>query len=176
MKIISCKKIKDVKKIFFPQIKDKRGSFRRLICSDSLKKINLNGEYKQISISNNKKKGTIRGFHYQKNPYDEVKIVHCIKGKLLDIALDLREKSNTKFQFVKNTLSENSKFVLYIPSGFAHAFQTLEDDTTLIYYISRPYNKDFQSGINYKSKKLKINWPIKKKILSLKDNKLQEIK
>jgi len=150
-----------------PKSKDLRGFFERLYCK---KKISFN--IKQINLSTNLKKGTLRGFHYQASPSKEHKIISCVSGSLFNVLIDMRKKSKTyKKIFRYNLTSLDNKF-LYLPAGCANCFLTLENNTKILYYMEDYYKKNKNLGFNYKSKFAKINWPTKIKIISNQDKSL----
>lgn len=124
---------------------------------------------RQINISENKKKGTLRGLHYQSNPYSEKKIVICLKGKIFDVVLDLRKYSKTYGQHITCELSENKNQILCIPKNCAHGYQTLVDNSLLLYLHSQNYMESNDKAINPLDQNLGIKWPIKKKIISVRD-------
>lgn len=128
---------------------------------------------KQINISENKERGTIRGLHYQSEPFSDNKIVTCIKGKIYDVVLDLRVKSKTFGMCEKFELSEKNNLILHIPKNCAHGYQTLQKDTIILYLHSQIYKKKHDKGYYALDKNLNINWPIKKKIMSDKDKNLK---
>lgn len=169
------KKLTNFKVIINQKHKDNRGDFHRFFCKDVSKNLEINSQIFQISISNNLKKGTIRGLHFQLHPFKEAKYIACIKGKLFDIIVDMRKKSKNFMKVYKNILSENDSKILYIPEGFAHGFQALKNNTTIIYGMTKPFKEKYQSGIKYNDPKLNIKWPIKKIIISKKDEKLKNI-
>ncbi len=150
------------KKIKIKKINDIRGSFLKIL-SYKQKKIILNNQISEINISINKKKGTIRGMHYQSR-FKEKKIVYCLKGKIIDYCINV--KNNKKYKFF---LDEKDKDFLYVPENFAHGFQTLKNNTILIYIHSNLYSKKYEKSINPFSKKINIKWPIKKYVISKKD-------
>lgn len=153
-------------------LSDARGMFFRYYCKEEFKKINHTKEFVQLNQSVNKIKGTIRGMHFQKAPYEEIKLVRCIKGSVFDVIVDLRPHSNTYLQWFGSVLSPENLKMMYIPSGFAHGFQTLEDDTQLLYHHTEFYTPSADAGINYLDPQLKINWPLEPKMVSDKDNNL----
>ena len=169
------KKLINFKLIVNKKHKDNRGDFHRFFCEDVSKALNLNSKISQVSISNNLKKGTIRGLHYQLSPNSEAKYIACIKGSLFDIIVDIRKKSKNFMRVYENILTENDSNVLFVPKGFAHGFQTLKDNTIIVYGMTKSYSKNHQSGIRYNDPRLKISWPIKKVIISKKDKKLKNI-
>jgi dTDP-4-dehydrorhamnose 3,5-epimerase len=146
---------------------DKRGYFLRDFCKKELNKIKFN--IKQSNISNNVKKYTLRGFHYQRRPFEENKIITCISGEFLNICIDLRKKSKTYLQFFKKKLNERSHQSLYVPRGFANAYLTLKPNTKILYYMSQYYNPKYASGIKYDDPYFSINWPFKPNVISKKD-------
>ena len=150
------------KKIKIKKINDIRGSFLKILSYKQKKKIQ-NNQISEINISINKKKGTIRGMHYQSR-FKEKKIVFCLKGKVVDYCINV--KNNKKYKFF---LDEKDKDFLFVPENFAHGFQTLKRDTILIYIHSNLYSKKYEKSINPFSKKINIKWPIRKYVISKKD-------
>ncbi len=112
--------------------------------------------------------------HYQKVPHAEIKLVRCITGKIWDVIVDLRPDSPTYLQHASYELSAENKQMLYIPEGFAHGFQTLEDNTELIYLHSNFYNPEFEAGIRFNDAKLGINWPLPLSAISDRDKEFQD--
>jgi len=150
-------------------IKDERGFFARSFCKEEFKKLGLKHEIVQCNVSYNKKAGTIRGMHFQCEPYGETKIVSCTKGAIYDVIIDLREDSETFFKWEAVELTETNGKRLYIPEGFAHGYQTLENDTLVYYQMGNFYNPAFACGIKFDDPILAIKWPIETKIISDKD-------
>ncbi len=153
---------------------DNRGSFQRIFSSKDLKKYKINFISKQESISKNKKKYTLRGMHFNKY-YHETKIVTCIKGKVMDVIVDLRKNSKTYLKWDKITLSEKLGNSIYIPPGCAHGFLTLENNTKLYYLINKNYNKKNNTGFIYNDDTINIKWPNKKFTISKNDKRLKKI-
>ncbi|MDQ7047723.1 MAG: dTDP-4-dehydrorhamnose 3,5-epimerase [Sulfurovum sp.] len=168
LNIISTK-IKDLYIIEPNSFSDERGSFSRIYCEDELKEI-LDVSIKQINHSVTKEKGTVRGMHFQYEPNSEVKMVKCIKGRVLDIVVDIRKDSPTFLETFSVELSAENQKMIYIPKGFAHGFQTLEDDTELLYMHSTIYAPSNEGALNIKDLSLGIKWPLKIKNLSKRDN------
>ena len=162
-------KLKDLFIIEFEKSEDERGSFYRIWDKKIFQENGLNDNLVQISISFNKKKGTLRGMHFQKKPFEEAKIVRCTKGKIFDVVIDLRPESKTFMNWASFELDSNESKILYIPEGFAHGFQTLEDNTELVYQISNWYSPEHASGLRWDDNKFQINWPIQNPIISKKD-------
>lgn len=148
---------------------DERGFFARTWDKNIFTEYGLNPNLAQCSISFNKKRGTLRGMHYQENPYDEAKLVRCTRGKIFDVIIDLREFSDTFKKWVGVELSGTNYKMLYIPEGFAHGFQTLADDTEVLYQISQFYMPEYSRGIRWDDKEFDIKWPLKPTTISKKD-------
>ncbi len=157
-------------------LEDERGFFARTWDKKILEENGLNSKVAQCNISFNKLKGTIRGMHFQIPPYEEVKIVNCIKGKIFDVIIDLRSGSETFKKWVSVELSDQNKKMLYIPEGFAHGFQTLEDNTLVSYQISEIYSPEHARGLRYDDKAFQIDWPLKETVISKKDLSYQSFK
>jgi dTDP-4-dehydrorhamnose 3,5-epimerase len=138
---------------------DERGFFARNFCKNDFLENGLNFDILQTNISFNKKKGTLRGMHYQSDPYAEIKIVRCIRGAIDDVIVDIRPHSPTCGQWLKIRLSESDLYSLYIPQGFAHGFQTLCDSTEVLYYMSTLYRPEAALGIRWDDPTLNIDWP-----------------
>ena len=152
--------ITDLKIVQRKPISDDRGFLSRLYCQDDFKLMGINKPISQINQTLTKKKGAVRGLHYQLAPFAEAKLVTCIKGEIFDVAVDLRRDSPTYLSWHAEVLSENNHKSFLIPEGFAHGFQTLSDDCELIYLHTAPYSKEHEKGLNYADKKLDINWPL----------------
>lgn len=140
-------------------IGDERGHFFRLFCQDELKEIGLKKPLSQINFSHAKEKYTTRGFHFQYAPNCETKIVTCIKGEIFDVAVDLRAGSPTFLKWFGTILSEENKCSLYIPEGFAHASQSLSDESSLIYLHTEAYSKENEGGVNVNDPMISVQWP-----------------
>ena len=148
---------------------DNRGMFVRLFCKDELKSIGHKKEIVQINHSLTKKKGSVRGMHYQLAPNAEIKMVRCIRGSVLDVIVDLRKGSPTFLKWYGEVISAENMKMMYIPEGFAHGFQTLEDDSELIYLHTAHYDRESERSINFLDPLINIKWPIAIKELSEKD-------
>lgn len=156
-------------------IKDERGFFARTWCKKKFSEQGLNTNFVQCNISFNKKKGTIRGMHYQDDPYQEAKLVRCTRGSIFDVIIDMRPESKTYKKWISVGLSPINLKMLYIPEGFAHGFQTLEDNTEVFYQMSEFYHAECAMGISWREKDLMIEWPIKDVIISVKDQNLPSL-
>lgn len=160
--------------IEFEKKEDSRGFFVRTFDINEFKRHGINFNIVQTNISYNKSKNTIRGMHYQEKPYQEAKFVQCIRGSIYDVIIDLRDNSPTKNKWISVELSDKDYNALYIPKGFAHGFQTLENDTLILYYVDEFYHPEYSMTINYKSPEYKIRWIFDNPIISDKDEKADE--
>ena len=157
--------------------KDERGYFERVYCINEFNEIiNLKKSIIQINRSLSKVKGTIRGCHFQLPPFAEIKIVSCPKGSLFDVGIDLRKGSPTYLKHYSQILSAENKKFLIIPEGFAHGFQTLEENTEILYLVTQEFSLKHDNGINPFDPAININWPIPCTIRSEKDTKRKFIK
>ena len=148
---------------------DERGFFARTWDSNVCKEKGLNPVFVQSSISFNIEKGTVRGMHFQKPPYEEDKVVRCTKGKIFDVIIDLRDNSPTFTKWQGFELSEKNHKMLYIPKGFAHGFQTMENDSEVFYQMSEYFMPEYASGVRWDDPAFKIVWPLPISIISKKD-------
>lgn len=155
---------------------DERGFFARSWDVNEFKKIGLNSNIVQTSISFNKLKGTIRGMHYQIKPYEETKLVRCTKGSVFEVLLDLRPNSKTFLEWTSVKLTSDNYKMIYAPEGFALGFQTLENNTELIYQMSQFYSPEFQRGIKWNDTYFDIKWPLKMTVISNRDTTFPDFK
>ncbi len=151
------------------KLKDNRGFFARSWCQNEFEKHGLNARIVQANVSYNKKKGTMRGMHYQKAPYEETKLVRCTRGAIYDVIIDLRPTSPTFTQWIGVELTAGNYKMLFVPENFAHGFQTLTDDSEVIYQVSQFYTPGSESGIRWDDPAFKINWPVEIQVISDKD-------
>ena len=149
--------------------KDARGIFSRSFCSKEFSKHQLETHFVQENIVSTESRGTIRGLHLQLAPYSETKLFRCIKGSVYDVIVDMREDSLTYLKHIGINLSEKNQQSIYIPKGFAHAYQTLEDNSSVIYLTDEFYNSTHEKGYRYDDPDLLIKWPIKATFISDKD-------
>ncbi len=145
---------------------DERGFFARTFDKKQFLELGLDVNLFQCNISFNKKTGTLRGMHYQDSPYEEIKIVRCTQGKIFDVIIDLRPDSSTYREWISFKLSSQNYKMIYIPKGFAHGFQTLEDNTEIFYHMSDCYMPKYANGIAWNDKSINIKWPIENPIIS----------
>ncbi len=149
---------------------DERGSFVRMFCKDQFAEAGFSKDFVQINHSVNLLKGTFRGLHFQKPPFGETKLIRCIRGKVFDIIVDIREGSATFLQHFSIELSPDNSKMLLVPEGFAHGYITLEDNSDLVYFHTSYYKPGFEDALNYKDPKLNIKLPIEPQTISKKDN------
>lgn len=150
---------------------DDRGYFARVFAKEVLKASGISYDIVHINRSLTKKKGTIRGIHYQIKPREENKIIQCIDGKIFDVAVDLRKRSKTFGKWVGVELSGENKKMLLVPKGCGHAFQTLAPNCLIEYFVSEYYSPKQERGALWNDPFFKIRWPMKRPILSEKDKK-----
>jgi dTDP-4-dehydrorhamnose 3,5-epimerase len=151
---------------------DERGYFMRTFDEDLIRRGIDRFAIKQASEAHTKRAGTIRGLHFQKAPKEEAKIVRCVKGKIFDVAVDLRPNSYDYKKWVGVELSEDNHTALYIPKGCAHGLQTLADDVIVEYLIDEEYAPDLSAGIRYDDPEIGVAWPMRSPVLSEKDQSL----
>lgn len=155
---------------------DERGFFARSFCQKEFKEAGLDIQIAETNISFNKRKGILRGMHYQLPPKAQGKLVRCVKGAVYDVILDLRKKSPTYRQWISVELRENDLKMLYVPPEFAHGFQTLENDTEIFYMMTNFYAPKSARGIRWNDPSFNIQWPILPPFLSEKDRNLPDFK
>jgi len=168
-------KLKGVYVIEIEPKEDKRGFFARTWCREEFKKMGLHTDFVQCNVSLSLKKGTIRGLHYQIHPYEEVKLVSCIRGSIFDVVVDLRPDSKTYKEWFSTKLTEDNGKIIYVPKGCAHGIQTLEDNTKIFYQVSQYYHPESERGIRFDDPTFNIKWPYTENItISDKDKNLKD--
>lgn len=140
-------------------IEDARGFFARSVCAQQFAEHGLDGAFIQQSVSWNRRRGILRGLHYQIEPHAEDKLVRVTRGSIFDVIVDLRPQSATLHQWFGVELSAGNHRALYIPKGFAHGFQTLEDDTEILYQMTVPFHPQSARGIRWNDPVFSIAWP-----------------
>ena len=145
---------------------DSRGSLSRLFCSEELVIAGWKKPIAQINHTVTTEKGTVRGMHFQRPPHAEMKLVICLRGRVWDVAVDLRRGSGTALHWHAEELSADKKKALLIPEGFAHGFQALTDDVELLYCHSAAFQDDAQGGLNPRDPVLAITWPLEISVIS----------
>jgi dTDP-4-dehydrorhamnose 3,5-epimerase len=149
---------------------DERGYFARTFCTEEFAAAGLPTSFPQCNTSFNQRLGTLRGLHYQDAPFPEAKLVRCTRGAIFDVAVDLRPNSSTRCQGFGTTLTADNATMLFIPEGFAHGFQTLEDATEVFYQMGESYRGDLARGVRWNDPAFGIKWPIPAPMLSPRDS------
>jgi dTDP-4-dehydrorhamnose 3,5-epimerase len=138
---------------------DERGSFARVFDAEAWQSNGLNSQIVQCSVSFNTRRGTLRGMHYQADPWAECRLVRCTRGAIYDVIIDLRPDSPTFTHWFGAEITETNDRLLYIPEGFAHGFQTLEDATEVSYQMSQIYVPEAARGVRWDDPALAVEWP-----------------
>jgi dTDP-4-dehydrorhamnose 3,5-epimerase len=151
------------------RLEDERGFFARTFCIKEFEDHGLDPKIVQCNISYNKHKGTLRGMHYQAAPMAEAKLVSCTRGAIYDAIIDLRSESATYCQWLAEELNAENRNMMYVPKGFAHGFQTLADDTEVLYQMFEFYSPEHTRGVRWNDPAFGVKWPLNTKIISEKD-------
>jgi dTDP-4-dehydrorhamnose 3,5-epimerase len=151
---------------------DARGFFARTFCEETFRAHGLDGRVVQCNLSFNQHRGTLRGLHFQAAPHGEAKLVTCIQGVVWDVIVDLRANSPTLGRTFAAELRSSEHTMMYVPEGFAHGFQTLEDASAVFYQMSSAYQPTSARGIHWNDPRLAIAWPIATPIVSPRDDGL----
>lgn len=151
------------------KLKDERGFFGRSFCQHEFAEHGLINQVAQANVSFNDQKGTLRGMHFQKAPYQETKLVRCTRGALYDVIIDLRPDSPTFRQWVGVELTAENHTMLFVPQDFAHGFITLEDNTEANYLVSQFYTPGAEGGVRWNDPEINIQWPLEPVSISDKD-------
>ncbi len=168
MKVISTA-VQDVKIIEPPCFGDERGFFAPIFEDRKFKQIGIADHFTRLNNSFSAEKGTIRGLHFQPPPDQEAKMVCVLRGRIWDVALDLRQDSPTFGKWAGTELNSKTRRWFYVPAGCAHGFQTLEDNCEIIYLCSQYYNVHTERGLRWNDPNFDISWPLPPTILSEKD-------
>jgi len=161
--------LKDAMLIDIEKRGDDRGYFARTMCRDEFAAHGLVSDFVQANHSYNRSRGTLRGMHFQRAPHEEVKLVRCVRGAILDVIIDLRPESPTYRKWEGFELSAENGRLLYVPGGFAHGFQTLVDDVDVTYQVSHPYTPAAEGGVRHDDPAFGIRWPEPVTVISPKD-------
>lgn len=153
---------------------DERGFFARSYCSEEFTAHNLNPAVAQCNISFNTRRGTLRGMHYQRYPFSEVKVVRCTLGALFDVIVDLRPESSTFCRWYGTDLTAENRLALYIPEGFAHGFLTLTAGTEVLYQMSTSFKPEAAAGVRWNDPAFGIVWPGDVEVISERDNRYSD--
>lgn len=149
---------------------DQRGFFARCWCQKEFESQGLITSFVQANVGFSHKQGTLRGMHFQSSPYQEVKLVRCTMGRIVDIIVDLRPTSPTYTQWVSLELTADNRTMLYVPEGCAHGYQTLEDNTEVVYDTSQFYAPQHATGVLYNDPAFGIVWPLPVAVISAADS------
>ncbi len=156
-------------------LSDNRGFFARTWDARELADNALETTVAQFNISYNVRRGTVRGLHFQRPPHQEVKLVRCTRGAVLDVIVDIREGSPTRLQWEGVELTAENRLAVYVPRGFAHGYQTLMDDTEVSYQVSEFYHPESEGALLWNDPAIGIRWPIAEVTLSEKDRNVKPL-
>lgn len=148
---------------------DDRGSLTRMFCEKEMAACGLATRFVQHSRVQSPKKGTLRGMHYQEEPYGEVKLISCVRGAVFDVVVDLRPNSPTRNRWLGFELTPENMRQVYVPPGFGHGVQSLTDDTEVHYLMSQFYTPNAATGVRYDDPLFRINWPLLPTVISQRD-------
>jgi len=151
------------------RLEDERGFFARSFCSAEFAAHELAASFPQCNVSYNARRGTLRGMHYQREPYAEAKVVRCTRGAIYDVIVDIRPGSPTFRRWFAVDLTADNHRMLYVPQGYAHGFQTLMDDSEVFYMMSETYHPEAAAGIRWNDPAFGISWPLAEPIVSARD-------
>ena len=163
--------LKDAHIIEPEPFEDIRGSFSRVFCQHELKNILHGKNIVQINHSLTRQKGVIRGMHFQRSPKAEIKMVKCLRGSVFDVMIDLRSDSSTFLNWHGEKLSAENMKMMFIPEGFAHGFQTVEDNCEVLYLHTEFYSPEYEGSVRYDDPMINISWPLRVSDISEKDRK-----
>jgi dTDP-4-dehydrorhamnose 3,5-epimerase len=158
------------------KLSDDRGFFARSFCREEFEAHGLNPRIVQCNVSFNQKKGTLRGMHFQTIPFVEAKLVRCTSGSIHDVIIDLRRESETFKRHFAVVLSAQNGRMLYVPEGFAHGFQTLEENTEVFYQMSEVYSAPHARGVRWDDSAFGIQWPPGDRIILDRDRTYRDFK
>lgn len=148
---------------------DQRGLFARFFCENELDGLLGSRTIKQINFSSNRRRGTIRGLHYQLVPHTDMKFVRCLRGETFHVVVDIRQDSPTFLRWHSVNLRADALNMLVVPEGFAHGFQSMDDNSELMYFVTSSYAPAHQGGLRYDDPRIGIAWPLAATELSERD-------
>jgi dTDP-4-dehydrorhamnose 3,5-epimerase len=151
------------------KIEDERGFFARAWCRDTALSAGLVGDFKQCNMAASRRSHTLRGLHFQRAPYEEVKVVRCTRGAIFDVVVDLRPDSPTYRKWHGVELTDANHLALYVPAGCATGYLTLADDTAIFYHTSEIYDQKSATGVRFDDPAFGIAWPAQPRVLSAQD-------
>ena len=158
------------------KLEDQRGFFSRAWCQKEFEAYGLSVSFVQCNINFSKRKGTLRGLHYQVEPYEEIKLIRCTKGSIYDVVIDLRPGSATYRQWIAVELTADNHKMLYVPEGFAHGFQTLDNNVEIFYQMSEFFHEECRKGVRWDDPSFQIKWALPNPILSASDRSFKDFK
>ncbi|MEP6907271.1 MAG: dTDP-4-dehydrorhamnose 3,5-epimerase [Pseudoxanthomonas sp.] len=161
--------LRDLVLVETPSVQDERGRFTRLFCEQEYAELRPGLHFTQINLSSTSHKGTVRGMHYQSPPAAEAKLIRCLRGRVFDVAVDLRAGSPTFLHWHGVELGEDGPIQFFIPEGFAHGFQALTDDAQLLYLHTVAWSREHEGGLRYNDPAISIAWPLQVTQISEKD-------
>jgi dTDP-4-dehydrorhamnose 3,5-epimerase len=168
MKILTTT-LADAKLIELEKRGDERGWFARTMDAKIFAAHGMDSQFVQQNASTSAQAGTLRGLHFQREPHAEAKLIRCLRGRILDVIVDLRPTSPSYLRHEAFDLSAENSRMLYVPKGFAHGFQTLTDDVEVSYLVSAYYMPEAEGGLRYDDPRLGIPWPLPVSVISPKD-------
>ena len=174
--IVSETKLKGAFIVELEKREDVRGFFSLSWSQKEFESLGLNSRLVECNISFNRIKGTLRGRHFQVAPYAQAKLVRCTSGSVYDVIIDLRGDSPTFKQWSAVNLTAENHRALYVPEGFAHGFQTLEDRTEILYQMSEIYAPECSRGIRWNDPQFNVEWPAAERIIIDRDNSFEDWK
>lgn len=152
-----------------PATRDERGRFTRIFCAATLAPMRTDLHFAQVNLSSTARRGTVRGLHYQLPPAAEAKMIRCLKGRVFDVAVDLRADSPTFLCWHAVELDAEADTQIFIPEGFAHGFQALTDDAQLLYFHSASWQPHLERRVRFDEPRIGIRWPLPAAFVSAKD-------
>lgn len=148
---------------------DERGFFARTWSREEFEGRGLDARLAQCALSYNRRGGTLRGMHYQREPHAQAKLVRCTRGAVYDVIVDLRPGSPTFTRWIAAELTASNRRALYVPAGFAHGYQALEDDTEVAYQVTEDYRPEAEAGVRWDDPAFGIRWPLEVSVISARD-------
>jgi dTDP-4-dehydrorhamnose 3,5-epimerase len=167
--IFTPTELKDATIIDIEPFQDERGFFARAWCQREFQEQGLVANVVQANMSYNRRRGTLRGMHFQRAPYAETKLVRVVRGAIYDVIIDLRPESSSFKRWVGVELTAENRRALYVPEGFAHGFQTLADDSEVLYQVSTFYTPAAEGGLRHDDPAFAVRWPLPVSVISPKD-------
>jgi len=167
--IFTPTKLRDAYIVEIERREDDRGFFARSWCQREFAEQRMVSALAQVNVSFSRKRGTLRGMHYQMKPYEETKLLRCTRGAIYDVIIDLRPNSTTYGQWVGVDLTADNYKMVFVPEGFAHGFETLSDNAEVTYQVSQFFTPEAERGIRYNDPAFGIQWPVKVEVISAKD-------